>query len=363
MERKYTKRQYLQRMGGVVGGLGTVALAGCTGDGGSGAGNSSEPTEDGGSGAGDLSELDVLIPEGDMAIPFYLSSEVQDRFQEQDISISPKVVSYDRSSRALTSGPSQINDVAPAEWINAINNGEDIPLVGGNLIQVNSIFTLPDSDIEGPADLEGATLGVPFNDSGTTLSVGAMLQDGYDIDIREDLETQSAAPATLWNQMVENQGLDAILLWTGYTIKGLAQDDTVQEIMNAQDYWREKTGVPPMIKNFGARREWLDESPGEALAYVEAWNDGMEYAIEGGNTGEIVKQYGRLAGLTTEAEKEVVIELIENERLMLHPQSKWDSELLDGQWELFNLMAETGFIDESPPRELGISHSELTDMA
>jgi len=193
--------------------------------------------------------------------------------------------------------------------------------------------------------------------------MGAMLQNSFDIDIREDIETQSAGPAVLYDQMVEEGSLDAVMLWTGHTVKTLANDDEVTQIMSAIDHWTEQTGEPPMILNYGVRRDWLEEYPGEALGYIEAWDDGVNWAFENDAIQNMYQQYGRLAGLTSDAERETLLELFDQERVLMRPQSDWDESLVDAQWQLYELVEETGFIESAPSRDLGITHSELTDMA
>jgi len=377
MSRRLTKRQYMRRMSTVLGGAGAAALAGCSGDadtseGGSTttasteSGGTTEPTEtttDAPLGSSYDEELPVLLPDGDIQIPFYLSPDVREYFNERQVNIAPEVTAYERSSRALSTGSAMINPTAPAEWINMVSGGNEIALVGGEVKQINGIFTLPDSDIEGPQDLEGSTLGLPYMNSGTTKMMGAMLQDAYDIDIREDVESQSAGPAVLYSQMVEDGSLDAVMLWTGHTVKALANDDEVRQVMSATDHWVDQTGEAPMILNYGVRRDWLEEYPGEALGYIKAWDDGVNWAFEQNAIQSMYQQYGRLAGLTTEAERETLLDLFDEERVLMHPQSDWDGDLVDAQWELYELMEETGFIESAPSRDLGITHSELTDMA
>jgi ABC-type nitrate/sulfonate/bicarbonate transport system substrate-binding protein len=82
-------------------------------------------------------------------------------------------------------------------------------LIGSELKHINGIFAPTGSDIEEPQDLEGATLGVPFINSGTAKMMGAMLQDTYGIDIREDVESESAPPSVLYELMEETGFIDA----------------------------------------------------------------------------------------------------------------------------------------------------------
>jgi ABC-type nitrate/sulfonate/bicarbonate transport system substrate-binding protein len=303
------------------------------------------------------------LSDGNIHIPFYLSPEVQSRFGEENVNVKPKVVAYERSSRALSTGPSMLNPTAPAEWINIVSSDNDVALIGSELKQINGIFAPTGSDIEEPQDLEGATLGVPFINSGTAKMMGAMLQDTYGIDIREDVESESAPPSVLYEQMLNGDSLDAVMLWTGTTVEALANDSELKQVMSATEHWTERTGKPPMILNHGVRRDWLEENPGKALSYVSGWEKGVSWAFGESQVKSLYDQYGRIAGITSDAEFQTIMDLYDNERILLRDQSKWDEDLVDAQWDLYELMEETGFIDAAPSRDLGITHSELSDMA
>lgn len=355
MRKKLTKRQYLSRAGTVIGTAASIGLAGCNSSGGNETGTAEGP------GSAYDETLPVLLPDGDIQIPFYLSPEVQDYFAEQAVDIEPQVTAYEQSSRALTTGSAQINPAAPAEWITMLDSGGDIDLVGGEVKQINGIFTLPGTDIEEPQDLEGATVGLPYLNSGTTKMMGAMLQDSYDIDIREDIEYETAASSVIYDQMVEDEALDAVMLWTGSTVKALANDD-VELVMDAIDHWTEISGHAPMILNYGVRSDWLEEYPGSAVGYIRGWDNGVSWAFEENQIENLYEQYGRLAGLTTDAEFNQLLDLFDQGRVLMRDQSNWNEEFLDAQWQLYDLMEETGFIDSAPSRDRGITHSELTDM-
>lgn len=382
MREALTKRQYLRRTGSLIGAAGAASLAGCSsgsgdatsespGDGSSSDSTATESGTDATDSEGGTDEVlgssydeehTVLLSDGNIHIPFYLSPDVQSHFDQRGISIAPEVAAYERSSRALSTGPAMINPVAPAEWINMVSSDSEIALIGAELKQINGIFTSPDSDIEEPQDLEGASLGVPFMNSGTAKMMGAMLQDAYDIDIREDVESESAAPSVLYNQMIDSDSLDAVMLWTGTTVEALANDSELEQVMSATEHWTEQTGEPPTILNYGVRRDWLEEHPSEALGYILGWEDGISWAFQENQVENLYEQFGRIGGITSDAEFETVLELFDNERILLREQSDWNEDLVDAQWDLYELMEETGFIDAAPSRDLGITHSELTDM-
>jgi len=291
--------------------------------------------------------VDLLTPEGNLNIMHLLSGTDQGFWADEGISFNPEVAAYGRFVNALPSGE---NDVGLLEYNNLsqyYGEGEELTQFGPCITQINSIFVPADSDIETVEDLQGIRFGHPGWSTGTGTYTQAMIWDQYGFDIREENDDVSSDPATLYDLMVEQDEVDAMLQFTGQTVRGLANDDDVRPVFNAWEAWEEQTGYPPLITPFCAQRSWLEENYETALALVEGWGTAQEYVES--NAERVVTEYGQLAGIG-ENEQDAVIDLAESGALHL-PIDEYTDDLIDSQWQLIEAMADLGSIEEIPPRE------------
>jgi ABC-type nitrate/sulfonate/bicarbonate transport system substrate-binding protein len=216
------------------------------------------------------------------------------------------------------------------------------------MTQINSIFVPPDSDIDGVADLRGRTVGVPRWESGTATYIRAMIYDAFGFDIRAETDSVEADPLSLWDTMTKDDDLDAMIQFTGFTVKGLANPDSVRSIFDAWEFWADRTGHPPLITPWTTHRDWLEANWGVASRILSAWENTQRSVRE--NAGQVVDQYGRLAGLTDPKDKEAVVQLARDGALTC-PVAEFDASLVDSQWQLLEAMAAVGSIPAVPPRE------------
>jgi ABC-type nitrate/sulfonate/bicarbonate transport system substrate-binding protein len=174
-----------------------------------------------------------------------------------------------------------------------------------------------------------------------------MIWEQHGFDIREENESVNSDPATLYDLMVEQGEVDAMLQFTGQTVRGLANSDDVRPVYNAWEEWESETGYPPLITPWCAQRSWLEENYETALALVEGWGSAQQH-IES-NAESVVSEYGQLAGVG-EDDQDAVIELANSGALHL-PIDDYTDELIDSQWRLIEAMADLGSIEAIPPRE------------
>jgi NitT/TauT family transport system substrate-binding protein len=269
-------------------------------------------------------------------------------WEQRDVDLDAQVTSFGRWANALTTGNQQVGTLELNSMATLVDKGEDLVHFGPNLTQINSIFVRSDSDIETAEDLRGASLGLPTWASGTATYIQAMIWDQFGFDIREETNNTTADPPSLWSLMTEQNEFDAMIQFTGFTVKGLANPDVVRPIFTAWEFWEEKTGYPALITPWTAKRSWLENNWGLALRNLEAWNDTQESFRE--NAESVVGQYGRLAGLTDEGDREAIIELA-NQGALTHDVEQFDSDLIDSQWRLLEAMADLGSIPAVPSKE------------
>lgn len=335
----------------------SVGVAGCGGDG----GGEDTPTaaddaggDDGGTEAPastatpEPTELSVTTPEGNLNIMHFLHGTDEGFWDQRNIDLQAEVTSFGRWANALTSGGQDVGTLELNSMASLVDEGEDLVHFGPNLTQINSIFVPPDSDIESPEDLRGARLGLPTWASGTATYIQAMIYDQYGFDIREETDDVESDPASLWELMVEQDEFDAMIQFTGFTVKGLANPDQVRSIFNAWEFWEEETGYPALITPWTTKRSWLEDNWDVAYRNLQAWGDAQTSFQE--NTQQVVDQYGRLAGLTDESDQEAIVDLA-SEGALTHPVEEFDQDLIDSQWQLLEAMAEVGSIPAVPSKD------------
>jgi ABC-type nitrate/sulfonate/bicarbonate transport system substrate-binding protein len=201
----------------------------------------------------------------------------------------------------------------------------------------NRMFARADDDtIETPTDLDDKTLGLPAALSSTTSSVHRVLvADEYGFDVVEDTaDTRAAEPPALWEFLKDGE-LDAISQFSGFTIKGIA-DDGVKTIFDPYELWLQRTssGIPTTA--FTVRPDWLSGNEGVVDDYLTAWEATLE--AFGENTRAALDEFGADAGITDEAAADVVVDLMD-EGVLFGPTS-YDDELVEAHWTFFELLAE-----------------------
>jgi len=351
VESEIDRRRLLKLSAGSIGGAGITGLAGCISDDNSGDGDGepeSLPTEQ------------YLMTDGELDIPVFLSGAEESAWEDAGLDLKPELTGYERYSRWPSTDGINLGNVNQAIFNNVRNEDEDILLFGGDEFATNGVFVRPDSGIETPTDLEGKRVGVPFWNSGTTQVTTALIQEEYGIDVREDTDATEAGPSTLWNLLTEQEDLDAIIEFTLFTIKGMANPDTVDMIFAPQDYWEERTGFSPFVTTFAAHRSFIEENPEIPLSFMQGWKNAIENFRD--NVDDYMNRYGRFAGLETDAETEVVREKYENNEVTIAPED-WTEDRIENHFELYDIIEKHGIIDEAPSRDGAITYAELQDMA
>ena len=349
------RRQALKSTAGALS-SGTVLLAGCLGSEGDDSSQGETTSQR------DLTPVDYMMINGEADIPIWLSQE--DAWAEHGIDINPELTTYDRYSRALYSdGELNLGNINLAILNQGYLDDEDLVVFAGNELETNGVWTRSDSDIEGIGDLDADTrLGVPFWNSGTTNFARGMIMEEHGLDIREDIDSTSAEPPVLWELLTEQEELDAIVEFTGFAYKGLANPDLVDRIYAPEDYIKNEFGVDPFVTMFASRRKWLEQPENAQLAvdFLEGWDLANEQFKQ--NLDENMEQYGRFAGLDSEAEIELIRELYADNQIT-RASDTWDETYIDAQIGTLEILEKHGLVEEAAPREQAITHTELLEMA
>jgi ABC-type nitrate/sulfonate/bicarbonate transport system substrate-binding protein len=331
--------------GGLAGGL-----AGCTG-GGFGAGT---PTPG-------LTDLHTIETEGSISDVTYYYALDNGVWEAHGIDLSFEVAAFGKYNRQVVTGSSEIGAPSTVAQLKFVDRGEDLVLVGGQLNMFNRIFARADDDsIEDAGDLAGKRVGLPASRTSTTSTTHRVLvEEAYGVDLIEDTaETRTAPPPALW-EFLQKGELDAISEFSGYTIKGMA-DESVKTVFDPYALWRERTGTDLPTTTYTVKREWLEGNADTVLRFLRGWQDAVALFEE--NTAEALEEYGDVAGITTDAETEVVKDMVD-EGIVYGP-AFFDEVGVEANWEFVELLVDAGVLESRPDRErLYATESDLEAMA
>lgn len=331
-----TRRNVL-KSGTAFVGLGAMgSFAGCS--------QLSNGNGDGTGGESDAVQIDTLGAEGAVYIPVYFLAQEEGIWEKHDINLSLEIAGFGKYTRAFTADLSNLTSFPTISGAQNIVNGEDIVFVDSHMNLNNPTFVRTDSDIESVSDIEGKRLGVPFETSTNTLTNKAMWSEILDFDMFEDpAETISAAPPTLWNLLVNDEEIDAMITFTGFAIRGRATPDKVRTIFDPVEVWKNDTGFAPPVTNICATKSWAEQNPQTVLNFKAAWREAVSFFRDNIDRG--ITQYGRLAGLSEEDEIDVVTEQVNQKRVF--PQ-KWNQDYINSNWQLFEFLKSTGDLETVP---------------
>lgn len=341
---RHNRRTFLKTTASIGG---VSLLAGCLGD-----------DDDGDD---DMIDLEFLMVDGAADIPIFMGGLDDGIWEDHGIDLTYNVTGYGEYARSLTAdGPSNIGSLTINMLVDYWEQGDEVVYFGPNMQQVQSILVRPDSGIETPADLEGKHIGTPTLASAAPIVMGAMIEDEYGVDIREDAELTESDPPVLWNLFMNQGEFDAILQFTGFTIAAHVTDG-VDVLFQANEFWEQKTGFPSMVLNFTAKKDYAEENPGDLLTFLDAWNDAVDNFLD--DPEPHLDSYGAFSGLDTPAKTQQATDMWQNGD-MHYPVDGWDQEFIDEQWVVKELMQETGFTDSVPPiDEAAVSLEELEERA
>lgn len=292
----------------------------------------------------DSDAIQIYGSEGALYIPVYDYGIDHGIWEDHGVEIEQNVVGFGQFTRSFTADQTPITSFPTLSAVQNINDGEDLVVIGPHMNIIAQTFVRADSDIESVTDLEGRTLGVPPWGSTNTLTNQAMWANVLDFDMENDPgDVISTDPPVLWNLLVEDEEIDAMVNFTGFGIRGLANPDQVRPIFDPVEVWQGETGYAPPVTSMVCEREWVEDNPDGARALVAGWNDAVDLFRD--NVEEAIDEYGQLAGLEDQAEIDVVIDEVEQERIF---EQEWSDEYIESKWQLIDYVHEQGGIESVP---------------
>jgi NitT/TauT family transport system substrate-binding protein len=258
-------------------GVMAIVAAGC-GDDDGGGGGEADAGDEGGEATGELTTIEVgVVPVVDVA-PLYLGIE-QGFFEEEGLDVQPAIA---QGGAAII--PAVVNGDQEIGFSNIVSlligQTEDLPVqVIAQGIQATddaendtaAIAVPADSDIQEPADLEGATIAINTLRNISELTVKAALEgEGVDVSTLRFVEV----PLPDMVGQLESGQVDAAGLVEPFVTTG--EDAGHRMII----YDRVATEPEMTIANYFTTTEYMESNPEVVEGFVTAINRSLEYATE-----------------------------------------------------------------------------------
>jgi ABC-type nitrate/sulfonate/bicarbonate transport system substrate-binding protein len=311
-------------------------------------------------GGGGRDGLHTMETEGSVITATFEYGRDQAVWEDRGVDLSFEVAAFGKYNRQVVSGNSDIGAPSTVGQLKFIDKGEELSFVGQQLNMFNRIFASADDEsIEDPSDLAGKKVGLPASRTSTTSTTHRVLvEDEYGVDLIDDTaETRAAPPATLW-EFLQQGDLDAISEFSGFTIKGMASD-SVKTVFDPHQYWQDREGAALPTTTYTVKRDWLGDNPGAVDGFLKGWQDAVAAMQE--NAGEALEEYGDVAGITSEAEADIVETLITDG--VLYSPVYFDDASVEANWAFVELLEGAGVIEDTPDRDSAfVSGPELESM-
>lgn len=332
----YTRRRALQGCGVAV----TAGLAGCLG---------------GDDGPDNEPDITIIGIDGGLNTLALLYGNDNGVWSDRDLDVNIELGDVGRWRRCFLE--QECTGFGTQDAFDLPNDLEQVEVrnFGGGLAEINRVFVRDDSDIEEPPDLEDKVFAATGLGSGTAQAFRAYWLDEYNFDLMEDTaEAIDAGGNQIYNELVDGE-IDAGLMYTGFTISGLV-DDQLRSISYFADGMRDRIGKTPQVVFLTTFADYLDENPEDVKAFWEGWLEALDLWEE--NFEEAIEQFGPEAGVDLDSQEEydeIERHLQEEE---LFPRI-WDDEWIDAHIELYEFLADTGAVDSVPDRDVFVNPEEL----
>jgi ABC-type nitrate/sulfonate/bicarbonate transport system substrate-binding protein len=217
-----------------------------------------------------------------------------------------------------------------------------------------SILAVPaDSDAKDICDLKGKKI-VTHSAVSITIMWGVYARKFCDLDLRAgggDFKLVVTDPQNAAG-LIERGDADAGLLLPDFSIPQLSSG-AIKPLYDAksvsQIYAEKFSSDPDEITHpqnnvFVARKAWVEKNPKEATFLIEIWDRGVKEWAE--NRDEIIEAYPEDFAAESPEEKKFIQDWLNDQYDWFVPTTYLDEAWVESETELFDLMKETGFVDE-----------------
>jgi ABC-type nitrate/sulfonate/bicarbonate transport system substrate-binding protein len=232
--------------------------------------------------------------------------------------------------------------------------GRETVIIGRYNAERSRILVRADEPAQTLADLKGRRLGVFTTVSGT-LVWSALLAKMHDIDLANDYQVVVADIQNLSNLLARGE-IDACICYPDLSARDL-REGTVRPLYDGKSSAElfaelEAPGHDgPMGNVFVARKDWVDEHPGEVSAFLDLWERGLTEWQQ--HRDEMIERYPQHFAVDTPEDIAFMKDYVAQHDWVVE-DVRFDQQWADDESSIFDLMRETGVIgdDVSDPQFL-----------
>ncbi len=296
--------------------------------------------------AQDLKTVKIVVPRGSVFPLSYLGGKDAGIFQKHGFDVQVDLRPFKGYLASLPSRETLVTSYPGLSTIARINQGMDLVVIGGGLTVMQVVIVPKDSPIKSMSELRGKRFGIWSSGAGSVKSLRVCVADAFGLDLFKDAEIVEAPPPALMGLLDKGQA-DAIFNLSSLTISAVSQPEKYRSIFSPNDYWKQKTGFPVVWSSpLVAWREWVEEDPERAKNLVVAVHESFTWLRQ--NADVAIQKYGKLAAVKTPAEANTYKKWLKEKRVLL---ARWDSQVIDAQWQFLEVAKKVGVLKEVPPKE------------
>ena len=213
-----------------------------------------------------------------------------------------------------------------------------------------SVVAVPaDSDAQTLEDLKGGKIAV-WDTVSSTMIWGILAQKVHGLDFRPDGGDFELVLADITNtaELAANKEVDGALILPDFSVPALIEGRVriIYDGRTAADMYAEVVGAPhegPMINVFLAREDYYNTHPDEISCFMAIWDRGIQEWQA--NKTEIIASYPQHFAVETDEEIQFMQDYLAAHDWFV-TSAYIDQEWVDNESQIFDLMRETGFMEE-----------------
>ena len=213
-----------------------------------------------------------------------------------------------------------------------------------------SVVAVPaGSDAKTLEDLKGGKIAV-WDTVSSTMIWGILAQKLHGLDFRPDGGDFELVLADITNtaELAANGEVDAALILPDFSVPQLVEGrvEVIYDERTAADMYSEVVGAPhegPMINVFLARKDYYDTHTEEIACFMEIWDRGIQEWQA--NKADIIASYPQHFAVETDEEIAFMQDWLARHDWFV-TSAYLDQDWVDRESQIFDLMRETGFMEE-----------------
>jgi ABC-type nitrate/sulfonate/bicarbonate transport system substrate-binding protein len=231
--------------------------------------------------------------------------------------------------------------------------GEPATVFGAYNTDRSILAVRPDETAQTLCDLKGKKIAT-FTSVSITLIWGMYAKEMCDLDLKADGGDYELIVTDIQNlsSLVARGDADACLCLPDFAIPELStnQIKPLYDAKSAAQMWAENYGsnpedtTHPQTNVFVAREAWVEKNEEEAAFLIALWDRGIQEWQA--HRDEIIQAYPEDFAVRTPEEFAFLTDWLDNKFDWFVPTTYLSDEWVEGEREVFDLMKETGFIEE-----------------